>query len=699
MKCNRRTSYFISTMEFKEIDKKPFIAGVLSIILGMFGVHRFYLKRKLTGFIFLMISIGSLEFGKGNLAVILMFISIIEGMVYIVRGLVLLKEKITNIKTKKDISIEELESVSYGEKDRIKIKDEKVKTSEKEDEDELEIIEISKIEPSKIIKENESGNIFKGNWIKKLNISYDRSIMKVYQVKEESLNLYENLCNFIDKELKSGSSSLNKEARRIEIDNGYYNNIFYTIYCISEGHVTKTYSGNYNYYNQESSYRMLEEHLGNKLKDKVFNKAKELEGNISFPNSETLKYFNLTETGLPIEWWDKDGNLRLEREFNKDELNILRATPLRSTKVWELYKVKKEIIELYLEIWKTILNSFKKDLEWKHNNKDILEKIKKGGYEYFADYENGNILASLIKVSENEIREVMPNTQILNLSKEKNNINKYLPSELVEDINNKTIEYKNNMTDENLKGILKEMLENDSNDWRLKVEEVLIEDDYKRIDKLIDYSEDENFIRMAKEIIEKTNDEKLLLLCLYGIGKEENLNQKNIKLLEYIIHSSNISVYKSIVQFKEVLSLELLDRLLELKKPIRKKIELDMDKVKDSKKELNETVDIIKEYIGDEEEAQKIDVVEKIIEGKDDEKLEFKYAEFLKLVLDKGSINVEEGKKIAMDNGTLLNAFISDVNQKLYEYIKDQTIIIEGNYIKIDDFYVDMVKELVINEE
>lgn len=699
MKCNRRTSYFISTMEFKEIDKKPFIAGVLSIVLGMFGVHRFYLKRKLTGIIFFMISIGSLEFGAGNLAVILMFISIIEGMVYIFSGLVLLKEKITNIKTKKDISIEELESVSYGEKDRIKIKDEKVKTSEKEDADELEIIEISKIEPSKIIKENESGNIFKGNWIKKLNIYYDRSIMKVYQVKEETLNLYENLCNFIDKELKSDSSSLNKEARRIEIDNGYYNNIFYTIYCISEGHVTKTYSGNYSYHNQESSYRMLEEHLGNKLKDKVFNKAKELEENISFPNSETLKYFNLTKTGLPIEWWDKDGSLRLEREFNKDELNILRVTPLRSTKVWELYKVKKEIIELYLKIWKTILNSFKKDLEWKDNNKDILEKIRNGGYEYFSDYENGNILASLIKVSENEIREVMPNTQILNLSKEKNNINKYLPSELVEDINNKTIEYKKNMTDENLKEILKDMLENDSSDWRLKVEEVLIEDDHKRIDKLIDYREDENFIRMAKEIIEKTKDEKLLLLCLYGIGKEENLNQKNIKLLEYIIHSSNISVYKSIVQFKEVLSLELLDRLLELKKPIRKKIELDMDKVKDSKKELNETVDIIKEYIGDEEEDPKIDVVEEIIERKDDDKLEFKYAEFLKLVLDKGFINVEEGKKIAMDNGTLLNAFISDVNQKLYEYIQDQTIIIEGNYIKIDDFYVDMVKELVINEE
>ena len=39
-----------------------------------------------------------------------------------------------------------------------------------------------------------------------------------------------------------------------------------------------------------------------------------------------------------------------------------------------------------------------------------------------------------------------------------------------------------------------------------------------------------------------------------------------------------------------------------------------------------------------------------------------------------------------MDYGILFNAFISDINRELYEYIQDQTIIIEDGLIKIDDF-------------
>lgn len=691
MKFSRKTSYFICTMEFKEINKNPFIAGVLSIVLGMFGIHRFYLNRKLTGFIFCVLSIVSLEFGEAILAFILMFISIIEGIVYVVRGIVLLNYKITNNKTKMSTDLEELKKVNNEEKDK------RNRTNEKEETDELEIIDISNIKLSKISSKNEFGNISRTDWIKKLTIPYERSIMSLCQVKKETLNLYEKLSNFIDKELRKDRSSLMKEVKRLEIEVGYYNNILYTIYCISEGHVTKVYSGNYNYYNSDFSYKILEDHLGKKLKDKVFNKAKALSKDLSLPNSETRKYFNLTKTGFRREWWDMDGSFRLERKFDEAELNILRVTSHRRTKVWELYKVKKLIIQLYLEIWEIISSSFEKELEWKDNNKEVLKKIKNGKYKYFIDYENGNILASLIKVSENTIREVMPKTQILNISKEKNNIKRYLPSELVEDINNNIIEFKENITDENLKEILNDMLENDSSDWRLKVEKILVEEDDKRIDRLIYYRESENFIRIAKEIIKNTEDERLLLLCLYGIEKEENLNQRNVKLLKNIIHPSNISKYESIVASKEVLSIELIDKLLGLKNPIRKKIKLDMEKVEGSKEELNETVDIINEYIGDKED--KVDVKKEIIKEKEDDKLAFKYEKFLKLLLDLGFINVEKGKKIAMDKGTLLNVFISDVNKELYKYIQDQTIIIEGNYIKIDDFYVDRVKELVINEE
>ena len=526
--------------------------------------------------------------------------------------------------------------------------------------------------------------------------------MEVEQVKEETLNLYEKLCNFIDEQLRNNKGSLNKEVRRIGAEGGYYNNILYTIYCISEGHVTKAYSGGYNYYDPEYSYNLLEGHLGKDLKEKVFIKAQEFEKNISSPKEYTQIYFNLTKNGWPRKWWDKDGELRANREFSNKELNILNATPVRNTIVWDIPSVNKQIIILYLEIWQIISNGLDSNLKWKKKNKNTLQNIIDGKYMYFADYENGKILSSLIKISENTIREIMPNTQILNTSNEQDNIKKYLPKEIVDDINNKLIRFKEDANDKDLKEILEDMIKKNPDDWKLKVEEILMCEADKGINILINYNKDEDFIKIAKDIIKKTDDENLLLLCLYGIEMEEKLSQKNAKLLKDIFHPSNISIYENILKSKEVPSLELFTKLVELKNPIRKKVELDMDKVEASKKELNETVEIVKEYIGDEEdkeEPQKENVKNEVLEVEHDGKVEFKYGEFLNLILDTGTMEIEEGKKMAMDNGILLNAFISDVNRELYEYIQDQAVVIEDEYIKIDDFYIDMVKELVLSEE
>jgi len=272
----------------------------------------------------------------------------------------------------------------------------------------------------------------------------------------------------------------------------------------------------------------------------------------------------------------------------------------------------------------------------------------------------------------------------------------------VDDINNKLIEYKNGINHEELIEILNDMIKNNPSDWKLKAEKVLMAEADKRISILIDYKEDEDFVKIAKEIAKKTDDENLLLLCLYGIEREEKLSQKNAKLLKNIIHHSNISIYENILKSKEVLSLKLLNRLVKLKTPIRRKIKLNMDKVEVSKRELSETVEIVKEYIGDEGENKEFhenNFEKEIVIDKCDDKPKIKHEDFLNLILDKGSIEVEEGKKIAMDNGTLLNAFISDINQELYEYVQDQVIIIKDDYIKIDDFYVDTIKELVMSEK
>lgn len=673
MIVERNNRYFVDTREFKEIRKNPFIAAVLSVFLGIFGVHRFYLKRKGSGFIFLIVLVMSS--GAPILVDILLILSFVEAIYYVTRGVLLLKEKYTyksnDVKRGKEIN----------EKPTVKI------------------IDVTNIKTIKIPREEKIVDEDHNDWLRKLELPYERSIMSVAQVKDETLKLYEKLCNYLDKELRKKDSSLNKEIKRIYARGGYYDNILYTIYCISEGHVTKTYSGNYDFYDPEYSYEIIEYYFGRDFREKIYIKAQELEKGIAAPKGETLIHFNLTEDGLPRRWWDNDGRLRRDRDFNDKEVNILNATPRRSTVIWNIYNARKQIISLYLLIWECIVSGLEKDIKWVNKNKDNLTEIISTKNIYYPDYENGNILASLIKISENTIRELVPNTQVLNVSNEEENIKKYLPKEIVSDINNRIVEFKREISSKEIEKILVEMIDENPKDWKAKVERILIADTSVRAGLLIDYRNDENFIRIAKEIIKKIDDEDILLLALYGIGLQEKLSSKNNKLLESILHPTNIQKFNVIQNKKDELSKELLGQLLELKEPIRKKIELDMSKVEVSKKELRETVNIVKDYIGEDEMELVVEAQgEIIVEDNNDDKSEFKYTEFLIRILDSGSICIEDGKKIAMDYGILFNAFISDINRELYEYIQDQTIIIEDDLIKIDDFYVDMVRELIVNE-
>ena len=310
---SKNTSYLVSKAEFKELNKNPFIAGILSIGLGTFGVHRIYLKRKLTGLVFLILSISSLGFGSGSMVPIILFISLIEGTIYIATGIILMREKDIDGK-------------------------------------------------GRVIEESED------------SVNNEKT-SKLYKTKIFEL-LHRKLSNITSKEV------------------------------------------------------------------------------LSFLKNILLK---MSKNRWSSKWWDKDGKLRAERQFSNKELNILNATPPRNTIVWEHYSVNKQIIDLYLEIWQIISTGLSRDLNWNMKNKITLERIIYGKYKRSADNDNGKILSSLIKVSENTIREMMPGTRMLNTSKEQDNIKKYFPKEIVDDINNKRIEFKENITDQDLKEILDDM--------------------------------------------------------------------------------------------------------------------------------------------------------------------------------------------------------------------------------------------------
>ena len=68
-------------------------------------------------------------------------------------------------------------------------------------------------------------------------------------------------------------------------------------------------------------------------------------------------------------------------------------------------------------------------------------------------------------------------------------------------------------------------------------------------------------------------------------------------------------------------------------------------------------------------------------------------------ILDQGFISVDKIQALAKKEGLTLNTFIGNINESLFDYIGDQTLLVESEKVIIDEFYIDMVKEYVDGSE
>lgn len=142
-----------------------------------------------------------------------------------------------------------------------------------------------------------------------------------------------------------------------------------------------------------------------------------------------------------------------------------------------------------------------------------------------------------------------------------------------------------------------------------------------------------------------------------------------------------------------------------LKKP--KVIRLNKEKISSSQADLSTVVDLISDFVGDEElsvsesaselETVVLDEIVEPVEPLDDDP-NIVYKQFVQRILEQESISQEEANEFCRERGFLLNAFINNINQFLYDFIDDQVVVNEGDQIIIDEFYVDEMKELLAND-
>ena len=568
-----------------------------------------------------------------------------------------------------------------------------------------DIIDITNFKEEKIVysefKEDEMKII--NNWESKLgNIdNYYFSELKVPFLREKILELYNKIFEISNIELKNKNRILIKEIEKFEKENYVFKgetfkDVFYGGIQIINSKYNGVRKNIRNYYYFQDFWNILQEEAREVVIDEI-NKYLE---KLPRLNTEIIEYYNLTPNGLPYRYWDRDGKFRKEYNLSELEQRILEQTSFRQTKIWNNYEAKKQMILLYLDEWKIIEERVKTEEKLKKKSKKIINAILNlQDYGYFEYNEIKGVYA-ILKIVENKIRSFIPNYKILETEKELESIKKFfsksMSNELLENIEN----FK--LSKEKIESIITYEIKNYPKDWKLKLGYIELFNE-KKINLIIRFNNDENLEKIIKELQkkEKNSDDKLFYLFLLNRNRE--LKKTEVKMLEKIISVDRFQDYKKLLEKDNEITQKTYEELKLLKFQKKKKIDLNLEKVKVTKEKFAETVNILEEYLKEENEEADISKIyneeqkDIVVEDKEQEKIENfqdnKIKEVLKIIVETQKMKESDLKNYAKEKNMSLNAYIDFINKEVYDIANDQVIILENNTVKIDEFYIDDIKE------
>lgn len=481
------------------------------------------------------------------------------------------------------------------------------------------------------------------------------------QVKSLSLKLYINFAKIISKKFK-GTMTTSHYHQIYALARDYIEDFIDPYYESEEDRIIR------------SLYRLTNLDFSQILKKEV---ADFLE-DIPKLNEDTVDYYNLATNGKPKVFWDQDGSLREKYAFKKDEEKALSQLSPRNNVLWSNDLLKALTINLYLKSLKEAFLDDKLDT-------DILKTYTK---PYTL---SKKLLDSLLIITEANVREKF---SFLTDIKTENSI-EILRENKCDDILDffmtYQVEFLNNLDDLKIEEIYISYIKdnpNKSNDIAAFIGSLNIN---RQEEILLSFKDRENFVDILNSLLGDSFT-PTRILALFYIYKFANPKPRHQKVLFEIIRPENYENFIELVETRDF-DLNLLEEILDLKNIQAKKISLDKKMIKKSRSELTNTVNTLNEFMGEsedenEKEIQKENEVKEI-------KLSKRTSDFLKIILKNSFISKEEAEKVALDEGLFLNVYINEINNELYPYINDQSLIIEENKIVIDDFYIDMVKELL----
>lgn len=685
-------SYFVKEAEIEEKQKDINSAVALALFLGAFGAHRFYLGRKLSGIIILTSVVLSL----GQALWIVIPLIVIE----------FFQLAVTADRMKKMNTPEAVQAIPIPTKQAYVNRPERVQ----DDVRGVTIHDVSDIKTTKITGLEKASNISNppssGEWTRRLEVPYERRDLQVPQLRKSIYAMYENLAEYIDRQLRERGSSLHQLMRQKPRGQyAYYSNILYTIFCIAEGHVTDYYTGGiYRGYNNTFSYDLLRGRIDEQFRENVEEYAKKLASKLPPADDEIKKHFGLTANGLPTTWWDQDGLLREKYPLTEKHMRILNVTPQRNTKLFETAEIRVEIFRHYFKVLSLLHKQLTQSSNWPKRMEKYLKAVFEGETSYVDNHYRIMILNYILKLCEQAVREKIPYTRPLDITKERTTLKKTIPSEAAQAV----FLAINDPGEIHLSDATLEILRKQNpTSWKEDVADIASKNVSEVIMLLNSYQSDA-ITKVAKEIVKKSPDKDSRLLALYAAsisGRRDDWIEKKILLL---IHPDQQRSFEQLVAKAKPLSTSLSDELAELQVAPRKRVVLDKSRLAMAKNDHIHAVNSVNSYLGDDlesSESQEVTKPEQPTISKDslfdttirnDVSLTDDQIEFLdKILKSENSLDGKDATEFAKQHNKMLNGYIQSVNKALYEKFQDQVILQQNGRIMIEEEYRVAVEELI----
>ena len=534
--------------------------------------------------------------------------------------------------------------------------------------------------------------------------------------------LFEILCTVADVELRKKR----KNIKHVKYERYYYRvTIFDEIHRLAREVVFSFYRQDNMHPDIYFSYD-LQAMLSRDIQKILIREVEKYRKYMSAPDEETRRRFGLTTFGTKIVWWDPSGVLRDKQLFDSNEIDYFNQLSKRVTRFTEIPAVMSLCLSKYVELLQLIVRDLEDDsIKWKIKPNNYFRKF------FRLPQDDGRIWAETFRLptdlyilAENTVRREVEGLRVLPEEDYLQNIKQYFPDETFRKmpvcLSQKVDLELDYPTISALRNVNKTVWHEAAN--------LIIKQSIEQVSGLLeDVAQDPDLKKIAAKVIKQSKDPDKRIIFIFLMERAAFPVSKALqKERDGFIHPTRQTDYQQLLIDANLQMESLPEHLKECAQPMRREIKLDTALITASHSALDTIIDMVDTYLSEEETEEGLDpalslnnfaetemslaegqsepesaadtsvaisaVTTKEPENPDSEQ-ESEHMRFLKQMVASNGISLDDFKEQAKNNGKLHQAYLTELNEVLYEVFDDQVLVISQQQVIVEEDFMEEMRE------